>query len=656
MNSSPPEAPDTAATPPPRPAKPRLGFAAMGPTLIRQIFALIVIWGLVGFGWGSLNAWGRYQLRQQLAAVVDATAPTMANWLKNNSPDAHQVATNPAVRESLQTPLGLASPAVERAFTAQTMKLSNPDLMLFDTQTGRTLSLPGSTPPAPDVLKRLADLPSAGSKLVADGQQIGMLYLAARVPLPKDKQIYVINSQGLRQLAKLWGEIAVTDTMNLTLALPHAAGQAVWSQQEPLRLSPSYVLPALYSSAAFTNYPEVTLSAAWVTALPPMAMLPKKILLVLGLLASLMVLWPYTAPLREAIWLRLTPRLQPSLQRLETKGWWKSADVSHAWSAHKLLNQVEKFIPLGGLVQSLNSTAKAASLVDELGTYSARDFKTLPEPHLSTSSTPKIVKPATPDTPPVPASQPGAEVDPEILKERVQRCIRQGLVELMYQPMYRNQDNTVEANEVLARLADVSGVIAPGQFLPILTKMEQVSALDALVFEKVMEHHFTNGRGPAVTLSLNISGTSLEDLGYLRDVAKQGPTVLKHLMFEVRSNEVVRDPNALQLLKALQRQGARVAVDYFGGGKAMVSASKALGIDCIKMDMMRFTSSPALKQEFEEVCHYATSIGLAVVVEKIEDQAMEAFARQAGAKLLQGYGLGKPGNNLVTLPLQAKLG
>ncbi|MCA3243801.1 MAG: EAL domain-containing protein [Alphaproteobacteria bacterium] len=656
-------APAAAPPPPTRWAKWRERWQNQGQRVMLQVLALAVIWGLAWFAWGSLNAWGRYQAKQQLAEALATANPAVMAWLSAPVEGLQPMVADPLLLDALQTPLGLASPAAARALAAQAERLGDPDLLLFDVKTGRTLTLPGSLAPAAELLKRLTDLPPTTAKLVAGGTRSGMFYWAWRVPLPEAYQIYALRVQSVRQLAAAWRQHDLPTPMTLTLQLPHAEGTGFWQQTEPLRLTLTEPPAAVAQTAWSRVFPEVGLTVTFLQALPPVARLAKTLVVLWALAASLAVLWPYTAPVRAALWAKLGPRLLPLLQRLEVL--WNRVGGGQALATllAKLMGRAVGLIgrarpePEAQRPAWETKTVAAAQPIDLVagpGAYSAADFgRALPNnrPLLKPKLKPLAPKEALAAT----APQPEPEPDPDVLKDRIMRCIRQGLVELLYQPMYRNSDNAVEGNEVLARLADVSGVIAPGQFLPVLGAMGQVSALDALVFEKVIEQHFAAGRSPTVMLSLNISGTSLEDLGYLRDVAKRGPNVLKHLMFEVRSNEVVRDPNALQLLKALQRQGARVAVDYFGGGSAMVEASKALGIDYIKMDMMRFTSSGDLRKEFQDVCSLAERLKLPVVVEKIEDKETQTLARQAGATLLQGYGLSKPGSSLITLPLDAKL-
>jgi EAL domain-containing protein (putative c-di-GMP-specific phosphodiesterase class I) len=665
-----------AAAPPEKPmaapsfvARLKVLVAKYGREVVLKSLALIMVWGLGAFAWGSLNAWYTHKAKQQLSMAVQAAQPRVEEWLAASLYPLQRLAGQPELLAALQTPLHLAGPSAKRALDAWASEQNDPDLALFDGISEQTLTPLGTTPPSPEIFKALQNLPATTAKLVATGTRTGMVYFAYRLPGKVGQQLYAVRARSIRQLATAWQQTTTPETIELTLTLPHTAGAAQWRQTEPLRLQPVGEAPHLVKTVPSQMFPDVALAAIFLQPPAPIAWQLYALIILWLLGGTLLVLWPYTAAPRGYLWHKVAPWLGPWLRKLQQ---WGGVFNNLRIPILSLKAYLEKFqnwrkqntSPREESWQgAAPKTAAEVALISGPGVYSAADFNTgNPPVALPGSNKPKL-KPF-PTLKQTPAEElesqnagmpPVEEVAPDVLKARIQRCIRQGLIELLYQPMYRTENGNVEGNEVLARLADASGPIAPGQFLPVLAALKQISSLDALVFEKVMGEHFAAGKSPPVMLSINISGTSLEDLSYLRDVAQRGPSVLKHLMFEVRSNEVVRDPNALQLLKALQRQGARVAVDYFGGGAAMVEASKALGIDYVKIDIMRFSGTSALKAEFTEVCALAGQIGLAVVVEKIEDKEMENLARRGGATLLQGYGMGKPTPNLMTLPLSAKL-
>jgi EAL domain-containing protein (putative c-di-GMP-specific phosphodiesterase class I) len=238
------------------------------------------------------------------------------------------------------------------------------------------------------------------------------------------------------------------------------------------------------------------------------------------------------------------------------------------------------------------------------------------------------------------------------MKEVIRSCLREGRINLLYQPIFDTTTNLPAKHEVYARLVLPDGeVLAPGQFLPIAEKFGLTLALDGVVLRRVMATHFGNGMVPSTQFALNVGGTSLDGITYLQELMSYGKNVLQHLVFEVRSQEIVRDARALKLLKDIQKHGGYLAVDYFGGGDAMLHASRAMGFDYVKLDASRFVINEDGKKELLKLCLTAKEIGLPVVLEKVEGSEIETFARKAGVTYLQGYGLAKPSAEISTAPL-----
>ncbi len=621
-------------------------WQAQGREVTRQALALVCIGGLTAFGWGSLQAWSVYRQKQHLQTELEQQGPALARWMAEPFDQLKPVAEDLQLQAALQTPLGLAGPAAERALQRWEGLAEQSDVVLYDANTGRTLPLGLSQVPSAELLRRVADLPAVPQRLIAAGFRNGMLTYVVPIPTTLAQRVYLILTLSVRQRATEWQQRPSPDNAMLALRLPHLEQPIVWRQDEPLRFEAvqgGTQPQPLQATMPLATLPDVQALLIQEGPLPLVGWLPQLLVLLWGLAASLAVLWPHTAPMRR--------RLAGPMQRLVV-GPWQKAMLGFAAISRRVVKE-------RAATQTPSWDAAETELAGP-GDYSASDFRN------STKANPYRNRPKLKPRPPEvsvqavagfhnpAATAPLLPSDLEIMMKRVQRCMRQGMVELMYQPIYNCKTNDVDANEILARLRDEEGLLSPAQFLPVLQQMGELAALDSLVFTRLIDEHFAAGKRPPVLLSINVSGTSLDDLTYLRDVATRGEGILKRLIFEVRSSEVVRDPKALQLLKALQRQGGKVAVDYFGGGKAMLQATKALGIDMLKIDMMAFYKTKDLKREFAEVCDEALRLGLPVVVEKIEDAEMDALARRVGAQMLQGYGLGKPASSLATLPLSAR--
>ena len=661
---------------------------------LTAVLGLLLIWGVASFGWGSLNEWAKRKALQELdKALVVAEAP-LGIWLEAALLPLDPLIEDPLLMRLPQLSLGLASPAAQRWMDDTTQAPLLKDLVLADFATGRTLFAVGNSSPPAELLARLAALeaPNGRALLMASGRSNAMFYFVQ--PLPTADTTMLILPKSLRQIGAFAPKLALPPSTTVTLNFPHANGQwARWNFFDPLRLetveeevleSPEY----LAINRQLPGFSDVVIQAQWQGVYPPPPLMGFVAILGWATLMSVAVLWRWLKPWVALAKTKMTPITTPLVQGMQKVlagplGLLTRLGQMFGKTIKKGVTSTQQVIRtvgpkwLGGgqsdpdnWRKSGNDEESKPTLTHGPGDFAPYDFKNAealdtPQKKEFRSGRLPILKPinahdtrpnrkeASVELPETVTSTDLLEQENEALNARVIRCLNEGLLELMYQPMYALADGSVYANEVLARLADQIGQISPAQFIPLLGRMGKLSELDALVFEKVMAQHF-NGRVASTMLSLNISGNSLEDLDYLREVATQGQGVLQHLIFEVRSNEIVRDPNALKLLKTLQRQGAKVAIDYFGGGAGMVQATKEIGLDLIKADAKRVTDKDS-KKDLLEMCFAAAKLDFPVVLEKVEDVRMEDFARRSGIKLLQGYSLGKPGPTLTTLPLTARL-
>ncbi len=258
-------------------------------------------------------------------------------------------------------------------------------------------------------------------------------------------------------------------------------------------------------------------------------------------------------------------------------------------------------------------------------------------------------------TAPAPEEKPA--VTPRLPDEDVRALVHQALehdlLQLAYQPIYQTSDSMPALHEVYVRLPGIGAGTEAHNFLPQAAKLGLLPQIDAQVFRKVLATHFAEDYAPSTPLALNLSATTLDDLSYMEELFKVAdPRILRNLIFEVRSGELLKDPNTLAYLRKCQSHGIRLAVDYFGGGKSMLETSKQLGFDFIKLDALHFWFDLPRRKELIGLARVAAHLHLPLILEKIENVQMEVMARKVGIPLLQGYNLRRPGPELVTGQLQ----
>ncbi len=136
-------------------------------------------------------------------------------------------------------------------------------------------------------------------------------------------------------------------------------------------------------------------------------------------------------------------------------------------------------------------------------------------------------------------------------------------------------------------------------------------------------------------------------------IARRLGLSMERICFEVVETEQFPDLEFLQrILDEYRRQGAMVALDDLGAGHSSLSYLDALRPDVVKIDRELVTglgAHPARRRLVGALIDYAHELGVRVVAEGIETEEDLAAVRAAGADLGQGWYLGRPGPDPVTV-------
>ena len=141
--------------------------------------------------------------------------------------------------------------------------------------------------------------------------------------------------------------------------------------------------------------------------------------------------------------------------------------------------------------------------------------------------------------------------------------------------------------EALARLRDESGLIMPGDFLPVLEFKGLEAEFDRLVIRKVLTDLDLGYLPPSTGVSINLSAALLMQ----HDMVEVLAPLRRHLrsrdvMLEVTETAMVTSLNQVaQRLMALREQGFTIALDDFGSGYSSLSYLSRMPVDVVKFDI-----------------------------------------------------------------------
>lgn len=205
--------------------------------------------------------------------------------------------------------------------------------------------------------------------------------------------------------------------------------------------------------------------------------------------------------------------------------------------------------------------------------------------------------------------------------------------------------------ELLLRMVDpAENVIPPMAFLPAAERYQLAAMLDGWVLDQVIERCAGMlERRPELILSINISGTSLGDIGFqnhLRRRLAEHPRVASNLCLEITETAAIANlEHALQLITDLRLLGCRFALDDFGSGLSSFAYLRSLPVDYLKIDgaFVRDMHQDAVDAAMVEAIHkVARLMGVRTVAEYVEDEVTVRMLQEMGVDYAQGYHIHRP--------------
>ncbi len=216
-------------------------------------------------------------------------------------------------------------------------------------------------------------------------------------------------------------------------------------------------------------------------------------------------------------------------------------------------------------------------------------------------------------------------------------------------------DGRIVAVEALARWQHpVRGDVPPLVFIPCAEDSGLIVALGRWVLRKacsdVADLRGSSGAARDIRLSVNVSPRQLSDSGFVRDVLsalRDSGLPTGALDLEV-TESVVLDcgEEGVERLRILRAAGVGVALDDFGTGYSSLGNLRTLPIDQLKVDrsfVSEMLDGGVESAVVEAVVRLGAALGVSVVAEGIEDQAVADRLAQLGCPFGQGFFFGRPG-------------
>jgi diguanylate cyclase (GGDEF)-like protein len=238
----------------------------------------------------------------------------------------------------------------------------------------------------------------------------------------------------------------------------------------------------------------------------------------------------------------------------------------------------------------------------------------------------------------------------------LEKAIETGQLILHYQPVMRLSDGDIVGMEALVRWEHPDeGLIPPMDFIPLAEESGLVVPLGRWVLDQAcadlsgwQNKWMAAGRAP-LRLSANVSARQLQSTNFLQSV----DTTLAHhrvdpswLTIEITESVLVGDSEEVMTrLRDLHSRGIMLALDDFGTGYSSLSYLHRFPIQILKIDrsFVRGMNEHDDRQKIlDAIVSLASSLGLDLIAEGIEDESQANYLRAIGCEYGQGFHLGRP--------------
>lgn len=237
------------------------------------------------------------------------------------------------------------------------------------------------------------------------------------------------------------------------------------------------------------------------------------------------------------------------------------------------------------------------------------------------------------------------------LQGELRHAIAHGELVLYFQPQIDFKSSSIRGVEALVRWEHPRlGLLAPDQFIPQAEQTGLIKPLTYCVLRNALRQceHWQQS-GIELPISVNISAVNIQDPEFAGEVAKllrEFTVPPSRLELEVTETAVMAEPmRAVECIRNLCALGLQVAVDDFGTGYSSMAYLKELLVAKIKIDKS-FVKDMAVNHNdaiiVRSTVELGHNLGLKVVAEGVETQAVWDRLKALGCDDAQGYYMSRP--------------
>lgn len=237
------------------------------------------------------------------------------------------------------------------------------------------------------------------------------------------------------------------------------------------------------------------------------------------------------------------------------------------------------------------------------------------------------------------------------LMSELRQAVERDELTLHYQPKVDLATHAVKYVEALVRWEHPTrGFIPPDEFIPFAEQTGYIKSISRWVAEKAIAQCAKwHAQGMDLKVSINVSARDLmhAELPETLDALLRKYSVEPSwLWIEITESAIMDDPNhAIATLDQLHDLGIRLSIDDFGTGYSSLSYLKRMPVHELKIDRS-FVIGMANDKDDETIVRSTIDLGhnmgLKVVAEGVENEAVLDHLKMLRCDLAQGYHVSRP--------------